>query len=166
MRSGVRFNSRYDSPKLQHNLAMIEMALSGVLGPPRILVADDDPLTGQLLAAISEKEGYRVVSVSDGREAYRLLKSDADFKAAVFNMTMPHLEGVDIIRYMKTEKRLMRIPVVVVSGAKDLKLIAESFAAGATLFLPKPFTSDQLQRSLRIALSSQSSQRAEVKQAA
>jgi len=166
MRAGVRFNSRYDSPKLQHNLAMIEMSLAGVLGPPRVLVADDDPLTGQLLAKLSAKEGYRVVSVSDGREAYRLLKSDADFKAAVFNMTMPHLEGVDIIRYMKTEKRLMRIPVVVVSGAKDLKLIAESFAAGATLFLPKPFTSDQLQRSLRIALSSQSSQRAEVKQAA
>jgi CheY-like chemotaxis protein len=145
----------YDSPKLQHRLAMMEMSVAGVLDPQRVLVADNDPLTSQMLEAIAEKEGYQVVSVSDGREAYRLLKSDADFKAAIFNMAMPNLKGADIIRYMKTEKRLMRIPVVVVSGEQGLKLIAESFAAGATIFLPKPFTSDQLQRTLHIAFASQ-----------
>lgn len=125
----------------------------------RILVADDDPLTSQLLTSIAEKEGYTVVSVTDGREAYRILKTDADFKAAVFNMTMPHLKGVDIVRFMKTEKRLMRIPVVIVTAENGLRLIADSFAAGAALFLPKPFTTDQLQRALRIALSSRRDQK-------
>jgi CheY-like chemotaxis protein len=142
-------NRTYDTPRLQHGLAMMELSLSGVIGPPRVLVADDDPLTGQILAAIAAKEGYRVVSVTDGREAFRLLKSDADFKAAIFNMAMPNLKGLDIIRYMKTEKRLMRIPVVVVSGGDGLKLISDSFAAGATMFLPKPVTSEQLQRTLQ-----------------
>ncbi len=149
----------YDTPRLQHGLAMMELSLSGVIGPPRVLVADDDPLTSQMLTTIAEKEGYQVVSVSDGGEAYRTLKSDAHFKAAIFNMAMPNLKGLDIIRYMKTEKRLMRIPVVVVSGEQGLKLISDSFAAGATMFLSKPFTSDQLQRSLRVALSSRESQR-------
>jgi len=96
---------------------------------------------------------------TDGREAYRLLKSDADFKIAIFNMTMPNLRGLDIVRYMKTEKRLMRIPVLVVSGEPGLKQMSDSFAAGATVFLAKPFTPDQLQRTLRIALSSRESQR-------
>ena len=150
-----RVSTRQDSPNLQHGLAMMELRLvSDRDSRPRILVADDDPLTSELLASMAEAEGYRVVSVTDGREAYRVLKSDADFKAAVFNMTMPHLKGVDIVRFMKTEKRLMRIPVVIVTGERGLKLIADSFAAGASLFLPKPFTGDQLQRALRIALSS------------
>ena len=152
-------SSRYDSPKLQHHLAMMEMSLSGVIGPPRVLVADDDPLTSQILTAIAAKEGYQVVSVTDGREAYRLLKSDADFKITIFNMTMPNLRGLDIVRYMKTEKRLMRIPVLVVSGESGLKEMSDSFAAGATMFLSKPFSPDQLQRTLRIALSSRESQR-------
>ena len=86
-------------------------------------------------------------------------RTDADFKAAVFNMTMPHLKGVDIVRFMKTEKRLMRIPVVIVTAELGLRLIADSFAAGAALFLPKPFTTDQLQRALRIALSSRGDQK-------
>jgi CheY-like chemotaxis protein len=155
----LRASTRHGSPKLQHGLAMMELAVVGDRDRrSRVLVADDDPLTSQLLTSIAEKEGYAVVSVNDGREAYRVLKSDADFKAAVFNMMMPHLEGVDIIRFMKTEKRLMQIPVVIVTGERGLKLIADSFAAGAALFLPKPFTTDQLQRALRIALSSRRSE--------
>lgn len=132
------------------------MSLTSV--PARVLVADEDPATGNLLTSIAEQEGYQVVSVSDGREAYRILKGDTNFNAAVFNMTMPHLDGIDIVRFMKTEKRMMRIPVVLVAGEPGLKDIANSFAAGAVAFLPKPFTTEQLQRTLRIALSSRGQQ--------
>jgi DNA-binding NtrC family response regulator len=133
----------------------LEKALFGKSTPARVLIVDDDPTTAQLLSAIGEKEGYQVVSVDDGRKAYRILKSDANFAAAVFNMTVPHLKGVDIVRHMKTEKRLMRIPVIIVAGQHGLKLITESFAAGALAFLPKPFTTEKLVRTLRLAIGSQ-----------
>ena len=121
--------------------------------PARVLVADNDPSTGRLLIAIGEKEDYTIVTVEDGREAYRLLKTDSNFIAAVFDMTVPNLDGVEIVRYMKTEKRLKRIPVVVLAGTQGLKLITECFAAGAMAFLPKPFTTEQLRRTLRMAIS-------------
>jgi CheY-like chemotaxis protein len=120
----------------------------------RVLVADDDPVIRHLVSAIVRKEGYEVVVVNDGREAYRLLQTDANFQGAIFDMMMPHLEGLDIIRYMRTEKRLLRIPVMMITSERDLKLMADSFAAGATLFLPKPFTPEQLQTTLRMLLSS------------
>src|ERR1700730_2996258 len=93
----------------------------------RILVADDDPVIRHLVAAIVKKAGYTVILASDGREAYRILQADADFKAAIFDMMMPHLEGLDLIRYMRTEKRLMRIPVMMITSEPDLKLLANSF---------------------------------------
>jgi DNA-binding NtrC family response regulator len=127
-------------------------ALFGMRPPARVLVVDDDPLTGQLLISIAEREGYQVVSVDDGRKAYRTLKSDADFTVAVFNMTMPNLNGVDIVRYMKTEKRLMRIPVIIVAGDHGLRRISDSFAAGALAFLPKPFTTEKLGQTIRLAI--------------
>jgi CheY-like chemotaxis protein len=126
-----------------------------LLRPARVLVVDDDPITAALLSTVSEREGYQVVSVRDGREAYRILKSTADFTAAVFNMTMPHLDGVDLVRHMKTEKRLMRIPVVIVAGNHGLKLISDSFAAGALAFLPKPLTTEKLAQTVRLAIGSQ-----------
>ncbi len=125
----------------------------------RILIADDDPVMRHLLTSIVRKEGYDAVVVDDGREAYRILQSDADFRAGIFDMMMPHLEGLDIIRYMRTEKRLQRIPVMMVSAERDLKLMANSFVAGATVFLTKPFNPEQFQTTLRILLTNKAAPR-------
>ena len=119
----------------------------------RVLVADDDPVIRHLVASLLKKNGHTPVVANDGREAYRILQSDANFKAAIFDMMMPYLEGLDIIRYMRTERRLMRIPVMMITSERDLKVMTNSFAAGATFFLPKPFTTEQLQTTLGMLLS-------------
>ena len=118
----------------------------------RILLADDDPVIRHLVKSILRKEGHEVVVAHDGREAIRTLQTDANFSAAIFDMMMPHIEGIDIIRHMRTEKRLMRIPVMMITSEQDLTLMTNSFAAGATVFLPKPFTTRQLQTMLRMLL--------------
>jgi len=116
----------------------------------RVLVADDDPVIRRLLTGIIEREGYTAVTAGDGREAYRILQNDADFCGAIFDMMMPNLNGLEVIRYMRTEKRLMRIPVMMVTSEQDLKFTAASFAAGATVFLAKPFTAAQFQVTFKI----------------
>jgi len=111
----------------------------------RVLIADDDPVIRLLITAAVQREGCEVVAANDGREAYRILQTDSDFKAAIFDMMMPHLDGLDIIRFMRTEKRLMRIPAMMITSEQDLKLMADTLSAGAVLFLRKPFTAEQLQ---------------------
>ena len=119
----------------------------------RILVADDDPAILRLVTAIVEKEGYSVIPAKDGREAYKILQSDADFIAGIFDVVMPHIQGPELVRYMKTEKRLMRIPVMMMTAEQNPKLSSDSFSAGAVVFLPKPFTTAQLQIMLRMLIS-------------
>ncbi len=118
--------------------------------PARILVADDDPAILRLVTAIVEKEGYKVVAARDGREAYKILQSDADFIAGIFDVVMPHIQGPELVRHMKTEKRLMKIPVMMMTAEQNPKLSSDSFSAGAVVFLPKPFTTAQLQVMLRM----------------
>lgn len=120
---------------------------------PRVLIAEDDPALRDSLAALVETEGYAAVVVDDGRDAYRRLLADADFSMVILDMLMPYLKGLDILRYMRTEKRLMKIPVVMITGDCDLSLMADSFAAGAVAFLTKPFKPEQLQNTLRLFLS-------------
>jgi CheY-like chemotaxis protein len=119
----------------------------------RILVADDDPAILRLLTAIIEKEGYEVVTARDGREAYKLLQTDPDFLAAIFDVMMPHIQGPELVRHMRTEKRLMKIPVMMMTAEQNPKLSSDSFSAGAVVFLPKPFTTSQLQIMLRMLIS-------------
>ena len=118
----------------------------------RILLADDDPAILRLVTTILEKDNYDVVTARDGREAYKVLQRDPDFMAAILDVVMPHISGPELVRYMKTEKRLMRIPVMMMTAEQDPKLSSDSFAAGAIVFLPKPFTTAQLQTMLQMLI--------------
>jgi CheY-like chemotaxis protein len=118
----------------------------------RILVADDDPAILRLVQTILEKDSYKVITARDGREAYKLLQRDTDFIAAILDVVMPHISGPELVRFMKTEKRLMKIPVMMMTAEQDPKLSSDSFAAGAVVFLPKPFTTAQLQTMLQMLI--------------
>jgi len=116
----------------------------------RVLIADDDALTLRMVSAIVESEGYEAVPVADGKQALEVLQRDAQFSAAIFDMMMPHLLGLDLIVYMKSEERLRDIPVGMISAEQDPKIWDDSVTAGASVFLPKPFTPPQVQMMLRI----------------
>ena len=118
----------------------------------RMLVADDDPAILRLIATILEKENFKVVTARDGREAYKILQADPNFTAAILDVVMPHISGPELVRYMKSEDRLKRIPVMMMTAEQDPKLSSDSFSAGAVVFLPKPFTTAQLQIMLQMLI--------------
>ena len=118
----------------------------------RMLVADDDPAILRLIATILEKENFNVVTARDGREAYKILQADPNFTAAILDVVMPHISGPELVRYMKSEERLKKIPVMMMTAEQDPKLSSDSFSAGAVVFLPKPFTTAQLQIMLQMLI--------------
>jgi two-component system, OmpR family, response regulator VicR len=124
----------------------------------RVLVADDDPAILRLVKTILEKESYEVVTAKDGREAYKILQADPKFTAGIFDVVMPHISGPELVRFMKTEKRLMKIPVMMMTAEQDPKLSSDSFSAGAVVFLPKPFTTAQLNIMLQMLIGKAASQ--------
>ena len=125
----------------------------------RVLIADDDPVMRHLLATVVKQQQCEVVIASDGREAYRILQADSKFRAAILDISMPFLEGLDLVHYMRSEKRLMKIPIMIITAEENLALMNESFSAGATAFLPKPFTPEQLESAIRMLLHSQKMRR-------
>jgi DNA-binding response OmpR family regulator len=110
--------------------------------PPagRVLVVEDDPVMMQLVKDVIEDEGYSVVSAEDGRQAFKILEKDNKFVGGVFDVNMPVLQGTDLLRYMRTEKRLTKIPVLIMTSEQSAAIQAESLSAGAAVFMPKPFT--------------------------
>ena len=118
----------------------------------RILVADDDPAILRLVTAIVEKEGFTAIPARDGRLAYTLLQENPAFTAGIFDVVMPHIQGPELVRYMKNDPRLARIQVMMMTAEQNPKLSSDSFAAGAVVFLPKPFTTAQLQIMLRMLI--------------
>ncbi len=105
----------------------------------RVLIVEDDLLIVKIVKNIIEKAGYHTVVAGDGREAYRILAKDADFAAGIFDVHVPYIEGPDLLRYMRTEKRLMKIPVMIMTTEGSIKIQLASLSAGAAVFIQKPF---------------------------
>ena len=101
----------------------------------RILVADDEPLTAEMLALMLAFRGYEVVCAHDGAEALRRareLKPDV----ILLDVIMPELEGVAVTRALRDDPELHSRPVVLFSSADEGEV--EWREAGANLFLQKP----------------------------
>lgn len=122
-------------------VAPVENKLKG-----RVLLVEDDQLIARVVKDIIEKAGYEAVAVDDGGEALRILTKDADFAAGVFDVDLPKISGNDLLRHMRTEKRLMKIPVLIMTANESLRVQLDAQTAGAALFIPKPFDRTTFER--------------------
>jgi CheY-like chemotaxis protein len=103
--------------------------------PRRVLVADDEPLTAEMLALMLAFRGFEVVCAHDGAEALaraREMKPDV----LLLDVLMPGLEGDAVTRLLRTDPELAHCPVVLISSADEREVGWRD--AGANLFLQKP----------------------------
>jgi CheY-like chemotaxis protein len=109
-------------------------------GHRRILIVEDDPITARIISGIAESGGFTPTVIDDGREAYKLLAGEANFALAVLDVELPKIKGTDLLKYMRSEKRLLSIPVIVMSASEErVRMQIDSHAAGASFFIAKPF---------------------------
>lgn len=120
-----------------------------------VLVAEDDPALLKLVTAIVEGEGFLAAQARDGKEAYTVLKSGADIVLAIVDVLMPYIEGTQLVKFMKSEERLRSIPVIMMTGEKSIRTGSAAVSSGATAFLNKPFTNDQLRNTIRTLVRSE-----------
>lgn len=114
----------------------------------RVLVAESDEANMRMVTSFVESEGFQAVPAHDGRETQQILLSDTDFAAGIFEVVLPHVSGLDLLRYMKSDDRLTRIPVLMMTRGSTVRLCYESLASGAYALLPEPFTAGQLKTTL------------------
>ena len=123
----------------------------------RFLVVEDDPIISKIVERTIEKLGFTAVCVEDGKEAYRILDKDANFVAGIFDVEVPHIKGTDLVKQMRTEKRLAGIPVIMMTADQSMSVHIQSFSAGATLFLTKPFEIETLEKTINLLVKSKNS---------
>jgi CheY-like chemotaxis protein len=101
----------------------------------RVLVADDEPLTAEMLALMLAFRGYEVVCAHDGREALERARETLP-DLILLDVLMPGLEGLDVTRALRDDPELRDRPVVLFSSEDESEIRWRE--AGADLFLQKP----------------------------
>jgi len=109
----------------------------------RVLVVDDDPQVLTLLRVNFEREGYDVLSASDGEQALEIAWDEMP-DAVVCDVMMPGTDGLTVLRQLRASPKTKTIPFVVVSAKAQRSDIKAAIEMGADRYVTKPFDPQEL----------------------
>lgn len=115
----------------------------------RILVADDDAVIREGLRRVLTGAGYEVETVSNGRAALERLEQDR-YKLLVTDLKMPGMSGLEVLQSIRICQP--ELPVVLITGYAAIDNAVEAMKNGATDYLAKPFSNDEIIEKVKNAL--------------
>jgi CheY-like chemotaxis protein len=117
---------------------------------PKILLVDDDPLIHLLYKTPIERAGYQLIAAKDGLEALAAAEREQP-QVVIMDIIMNDMDGLSALRELKRNEATKPVPVVIITANVVAHHAArkEAEAAGAALFLTKPFSPAQLLDAIR-----------------
>ena len=117
----------------------------------RILIAEDERDIRDLIAFTLRFAGHEVIATANGEEALNMaLQTVPDL--ILLDVRMPRMTGYEACRQIKAEDKTSNIPVVFLSAKGQESEVQTGLAAGATEYILKPFSPDNLTERIRVIL--------------
>jgi two-component system copper resistance phosphate regulon response regulator CusR len=115
----------------------------------RVLIAEDDSALASFVKKGLEAEHYAVDVSSDGEQA-RAMAGELEYDLIMLDLSLPRLDGVSILRYLRTRKP--SVPVLVLTGRNRIEDRVQCLDMGADDYLGKPFSFSELSARIRALL--------------
>jgi two-component system copper resistance phosphate regulon response regulator CusR len=115
----------------------------------RILIAEDDAALASFVKKGLEAEHYAVDVSADGEQA-KAMASEFDYDLTVLDLSLPRLDGVAILRYLRTRK--LSMPILILTARSRVEDRVQCLDLGADDYLVKPFSFSELSARIRALL--------------
>ena len=113
----------------------------------KIMVADDEPQTTQLMRSLATPLGHTVLSFGDYQAAGKRGQTQR-FDVAFVGMRLPELAGLELAHRIRNSRPNHETVIVMLSATDDIASLRKAFGGGADLVLTKPMVADRLRRML------------------
>lgn len=114
---------------------------------PNILVIDDDVIMLKTIQYMLNKDGFNVVTATDGTEALDLLNQSV-FDLVITDMRMPRMQGMEVISRLRNNTKNKNLGIIIVSNITNKDTMADALQLGADCFLNKPVAVEELRSSI------------------
>jgi two-component system chemotaxis response regulator CheY len=118
--------------------------------PLDVLIVDDSAAIRKILQRVLRQTDLNLGEIreaGDGSEAVELLK-DRTFGLILSDINMPHMDGLQLLARIKEMSHLKNVPVIMITTAGGQGKVMEAVQLGATGYVRKPFTADQIKEKL------------------
>lgn len=118
----------------------------------RILLAEDEEIIAIVISDLLNELGIDVIHCNDGASAWDRLKNDNHFDAILLDRVMPGMDGMELLKKIKSDPSLEHIPVIMETALADKASVKEGIDYGAYYYLTKPFEREVLLAVVKSAL--------------
>jgi diguanylate cyclase (GGDEF)-like protein len=116
----------------------------------KVLVADDDPVTRELLHRILGECGYEVLSAENGQQAWEIYNA-SEASLVITDWEMPGLNGIELCSRIRQHDAVGYTYIIFLTSHSGLDHLIEGLSAGADDFIAKPLHPDELRVRVRVA---------------
>src|SRR4051794_31733302 len=116
----------------------------------KVLVAEDDKDSRELLSWLMDKLGYQVVATENGKQAWEAYRREK-FRLVISDLLMPDVDGLELCRRIRAAKASKYTYIILLTALIGKKDYLEGMEAGADDFITKPFDPDELKARLGVA---------------
>jgi len=96
----------------------------------RVLLAEDTPFFRMIESEYLLSAGYEVITAENGRKALQILEEQEPVDAAILDIVMPEMDGLETIKAIRANERLKHLPVMAVTSMGDSNLVEQGFKLG------------------------------------
>jgi len=121
---------------------------------PKILLIEDEPLIRESLKDALDLEGYSLATAQNGRDGIESVQ-EALPDLVICDINMPEMNGYSVLETLRTNPRTRDVPFVFLTARSSRSDRRQGMEMGADDFLTKPFTMDELLRTVRTRLTRQ-----------
>lgn len=123
---------------------------------PNILVIDDDDIMLKAIKNILNKDGFNVVTATDGKQAFDLLDHTV-YDIVITDLMLPHANGLEVVGKLRHNEINRNVGIIVVSSVGNEETITEAFRLGADDYLKKPIMAGELLMRIRKLIANKNS---------
>ena len=113
-----------------------------------VLIVDDEPMTRDLLRLMLERAGFDISEAEDGIDALEKIKESTP-DAVILDVMMPHMDGITVCETLRREEATADLPIIMLSARTHMDAIEKGLRAGASRYLSKPVSRQDLIQNLR-----------------
>jgi chemotaxis signal transduction protein/DNA-binding response OmpR family regulator len=117
----------------------------------KILLAEDGTTMRKMEVKILQQIGFEtIIEAVDGNQAIEKLRSEAKIKLVISDWNMPNKSGLDLLKWMRGNKKYKNIPFIMATGQGDKMYVNQAMEAGASDVVGKPFSADELKQKIEV----------------
>lgn len=113
---------------------------------PRLLLVDDEPVICQACQRIFSRQGFQVDVSTDACEGLNWA-IERDYAVVLLDIKMPKMEGIQFLEQLREKKA--ELPVLIITGYPSIPNAAAAMRLGASDYVTKPFTPEQITQAVQ-----------------